>query len=221
MNSATPNDPRLMAELPPIFDAQFIESVDSVTAELQRQASAGAEEGVLIWAGEQTDGYGQNGPWASPLGGLYCAVLLRPEFPRERWYEIGPVALVALGTAVAELLPAMTGLDFGWPNDVLVNGHKVGGISLKPAPTDALIITAQLNIAPPIEGWEYASLIEDGAAETTPGEALERYSRYLLDSLQRWHDEGIDSIYRSLRARGLADIEQKGSIKAFFAEVDR
>lgn len=214
--------------LPPVFDAHYLETVDSVSAELQRRAAADAEEGTLIWAGEQTQGQGQHGAWASPPGGMYCAVLLRPDFPRASWPEIGPVAALALGTAVAELLPPMTGLDFAWPNDVLVNGYKVGGISLQPAPTDALIIVAQLNVIPPVEAWEYASLVADGAAETNPEAALERYTRYLLDDLQRWHDEGITSIYRSLRARGLAGIERDGSLSTtnpltplseFFAEV--
>ncbi|MBS3785924.1 MAG: biotin--[acetyl-CoA-carboxylase] ligase [Gammaproteobacteria bacterium] len=214
--------------LPPVFDAVYLDTVDSVSAELQRRAAQDAEEGTLIWAGEQTDAKGQHGPWASPFGGLYCAVLLRPDFPPASWPEIGPVALLALGTAVAELLPPMTGLDFAWPNDVLVNGHKVGGISLHKASADALIITAQLNVVPPVEAWEYASLVADGAAETNPGEALERYARYLLDNLQRWNDEGIASIYRSLRARGLAGIERDGSLAPthdftplsdFFAEV--
>ncbi|MRH78360.1 hypothetical protein GH984_06535 [Spiribacter sp. C176] len=214
--------------LPPVFDVIYLDAVDSVTAELQRRAAEGAEEGTLIWAGEQTQGKGQHGPWVSPPGGLYCAVLLRPDFAKAHWPEIGPVALLALGTAVAELLPPMTGLDFAWPNDVLVNGYKVGGISLQQAAPDGLIITAQLNVAPPVEAWEYASLLADGAAETTPGEALERYARYLLDNLQRWHDEGIASIYRSMRARGMPGIERDGSLAEpsqftplsdFFAEV--
>ncbi len=208
-----PNDPRLQAELPPVYEAVFINELDSVTAEIARRAEAGAEEGLLIWTETQSDGKGQHGQWESPPGGLYCGVLLQPDFDRAQWPEIGLVAVLALGTTVAELLPPLTGLDYRWPNDVLVNGHKVGGIALHPAPSDGLIIMAHLNIAPPIEGWEYASLIADGAAETTPGEALERYARYLVDGLQRWADQGLPAICQSLRARGLAAIDESGNMR--------
>lgn len=205
-----PDDPRLQAALPAVYEPCFLPVVDSVQAEAQRQAEAGAEEGRLIWAAEQTAGRGQHGPWASPPGGLYCAVLLRPDFPLERWPEIGLVAMLALGTTVAELLPPLTGLDHGWPNDILVNGHKVGGINLTRS-GDALIIGAQLNIVPPIEGWEYASLVDDAAAVTTPGEALSGYARHLIDSLQRWNDQGLTAVLQSLRARGLDGLDAAGA----------
>lgn len=211
--SDQPQDPRLQAQLPPVYESVFMPAVDSVAAEIQRRAAAGAEEGLLVWVEHQREGQGQNGAWESPPGGLYCGVLLQPDFDRAIWPETALVALLALGTTVAELVPPLTGLDYRWPNDVLVNGHKVGGVALKPAGADGLVIVAHLNIAPPIEGWEYASLIADATAETTPGEALERYARYLLDGLQRWHDEGLPAICQSLRARGLAAIDETGNMR--------
>ncbi len=207
-----PSDPRLQALLPPVYEAVFHDTVDSVVAQSRRDIAAGMGEGRLIWAGEQQQGQGQNGTWQSPPGGLYCAIVLEPDFPRSQWPEVGLVALLALGTAVAELLPPLTGLDFGWPNDLLVNGHKVGGVGLHAGGEHALIVNVSLNVAPAMEGWEHASLIADGAAETTPGEALERYSRYFLDALQRWHDEGLIAICQSLRARGLKTIGDQGQI---------
>ncbi len=211
--SEQPQDPRLQALLPPVYEPVFISEVDSVVAEIQRRAEAGAEEGLLVWAEQQNHGEGQHGPWTSPPGGLYCGVLLEPDFERAQWPETALVALLALGTTVSELVPPLTGLDYRWPNDVLINGHKVGGIALKPAGEKGLIIVAQLNVAPPIEGWEYASLIADATAETTPGETLERYARYLVDGLQRWHDDGLPAICQSLRARGLAAIDESGNMR--------
>ncbi|MEX0385192.1 biotin--[acetyl-CoA-carboxylase] ligase [Spiribacter pallidus] len=227
MNEHRPTDPRLAADLPAVFEAVFLPAVDSVLEEIRRRKADGAEEGLLVWTETQAQGHGQHGPWASPPGGLYCGILLEPDFPRERWPELGLVAVLALGTVTAELLPPLTGLDYGWPNDVLVNGHKVGGIALHGAGEDGLVILAHLNVAPPVEGWEYASLVADGAADTTPGEALGRYAAYLLDGLQRWHDEGLAAIARSLRARGLRNIDpQSGglidpeqTLAGFFAEV--
>jgi BirA family biotin operon repressor/biotin-[acetyl-CoA-carboxylase] ligase len=207
MTPNRPTDPRLAADLPAVFEAVFLPAVDSTLEEIRRRKADGAEEGLLVWTETQHQGRGQHGPWVSPPGGLYCGILLEPDFPRERWGELGLVALLALGTVTAELLPPLTGLDYGWPNDVLVNGYKVGGIALHRAGEDGLVILAHLNVAPPVEGWEYASLIADGAADTTPGEALGRYAAYLLDGLQRWYDEGLEAIGRSLRARGLRAID--------------
>lgn len=203
MANERPRDPRLAATLPPLYDPVFLERADSAVDEAARRAAEGADEGLLVWVGEQTAGRGQRGPWQSPAGGVYAAVLLRPDFPAARLPELGLVTLLALGTAVAELVPPLTGLDYRWPNDLLINGHKAAGVALhRPAPGTA-ILAAQLNVAAPVEGWEFASLVDDGAAETTPGEALERYARYLLDWLQRWDEEGLAPVCQSLRARGL------------------
>ena len=222
-----PEDPRLRAEFPAVYEPDFLSVLDSVQAEAIRRADAGAGEWLLIWAAEQTHGQGQHGPWDSPAGGLYCAVLLEPDFPADRWPEVGLVAALALGTAAAELLPPLTGLDYRWPNDILVNGYKVGGVNLT-SHCGFLIVGAQLNIVPPVEGWEYASLVADGAAMTTPGEALTGYARHFIDFLQRWHDQGLAAVLKSLRARGLQDLDEQGgltgethqTLAAFFGELN-
>lgn len=208
-----PSDPRLAAVLPPVYEPAFLEAADSAVAEVMRRAAAGAEEGTLVWVGEQTAGRGQHGEWQSPPGGLYVAVLLRPEFPMARLPELGLVTLLALGTAVAELLPPMTGLDYRWPNDLLINGHKVGGVAVHRSGAGSAVLAAQLNVAPPVAGWAHASLVEDGTAETTPGEALERFARYLLDGLQRWDEEGLVPLCQSLRARGLLTREDTVTVR--------
>ena len=220
---AVPDDPRLQAQFPAVYEPAFFATIDSTQAEVQRRAQAGAAEGLLVWAGEQTAGVGQHGRWESPAGGLYCSVLLRPDFAPAQWPEVGLVAMLALGTTVAELLPPLTGLDYRWPNDVLVNGYKVGGITLTQS-GEALIIGANLNIVPPIEGWKYASLVDDAAAITTPGEALSGYARHLIDNLQRWNDQGLEAVRHSLRSRGMASLDGDGgqlgdepqSLAAFF-----
>lgn len=222
--SVLPADPRLQAQLPSVYEPLFFTQIDSVVAEVKRRSQTGVDEGLLVWAGEQSAGHGQHGPWESPAGGLYCAVLLRPDFAHSHWPEMGLVAMLALGTSVAELLPPLTGLDYRWPNDVLVNGHKVGGISLTQS-AEALVVGAQLNIVPPIQGWQYASLVDDAAALATPGEALSGYARHFIDTLQRWNDQGLESIRHSLRARGMAEVDEQGgrlgdepqSLDAFFA----
>jgi BirA family biotin operon repressor/biotin-[acetyl-CoA-carboxylase] ligase len=101
--------------------------VDSTMDLLHELASGGAEEGTVVVACEQTSGRGSRGRvWRSPPGGLWVSVLYRPGTP-------GAVELLSLriGLAVAEALEAAgSGLHIGikWPNDLLVDDRKLGGI---------------------------------------------------------------------------------------------
>lgn len=104
------------------------ESVGSTNDEARALAAAGAPEGTVVVAEEQTGGKGRLGRrWESPRGtGVWLSVILRPPLPPA---EVSPLTLVA-AVAVAEAIERATGLRPGikWPNDVLVNGRKVCGI---------------------------------------------------------------------------------------------
>lgn len=83
---------------------------------------------VALLAEQQTAGRGRRGrAWVSPLAAhLYLSVLRRFEGGLAR---LGGLSLVA-GIAVAEALRDGLGIGVGlkWPNDLLVDGRKLGGI---------------------------------------------------------------------------------------------
>jgi BirA family biotin operon repressor/biotin-[acetyl-CoA-carboxylase] ligase len=89
-------------------------------------AQAGAEEGTVVIAGEQTAGKGTKGrTWHSPSGqGLYASIILRP-----RRKDISLLPLVA-GVACAEAIREAAGLEvrLRWPNDIFWKAGKLGGI---------------------------------------------------------------------------------------------
>jgi len=89
-------------------------------------AVQGATEGTVVIAEEQTSGKGRyQRHWFSSRGkGLYLSVLLRPPQP-----EISLLTLSA-GLAVAEALWDVSGVKvcLKWPNDLLWEGKKLGGI---------------------------------------------------------------------------------------------
>ena len=90
-------------------------------------ADAGAAAGSLVVARRQEAGRGRLGrAWASPAGGLYASILLRPD---DSLLRLIPITLLA-GLAVAEAIDAATGLrtDLKWPNDVQIGGRKVAGV---------------------------------------------------------------------------------------------
>lgn len=82
----------------------------------------------VLFAEQQTAGRGRRGRgWVSPLAAhLYLSVLRRFDGGLAR---LGGLSLVA-GIAVAEALRDHCGLAVGlkWPNDLLVDGRKLGGI---------------------------------------------------------------------------------------------
>ncbi|HEX7499836.1 MAG TPA: biotin--[acetyl-CoA-carboxylase] ligase [Polyangia bacterium] len=109
----------------------YLSSCTSTNDETATRALAGAEEGLLVVAGEQTAGRGRRGRvWLSHAGeNLTFSLLLRPALPAQ---QVTPVTLLA-GAALAT---SLAGLGFSprlkWPNDVLLDTaggpRKVAGM---------------------------------------------------------------------------------------------
>lgn len=98
--------------------------VSSTQDSARAHAESGAGVGTVIVADTQSDGRGRQGRgWDSPPGGLYITVLL------EAGSHANLMPLVA-GVAVAETMRDGFGVEavLKWPNDVLIEGRKVGGI---------------------------------------------------------------------------------------------
>ena len=100
--------------------------VESTNATLRRLARSGAPEGTVVLAESQTAGRGRLGQrWFSPPGvNLYASVLFRGPLALKEAPLFSFVGGLALADAVREAgaRPAIK-----WPNDVLVDGRKVGG----------------------------------------------------------------------------------------------
>lgn len=109
----------------PLFTYGRLGSTNEIAAHL---ASAGAPEGTLVTAEEQTRGRGRQGKsWHSPPGvGLWMSLVLRPAFEPNR--AAGIPLLGAL--AIAEGIRKVTGLEpeIKWPNDVHLLGLKLAGV---------------------------------------------------------------------------------------------
>jgi BirA family biotin operon repressor/biotin-[acetyl-CoA-carboxylase] ligase len=91
---------------------------------LKERARDGAPEWTVVLADEQTGGRGRQGRvWASPPGGLYLSVLLRPRFE-----AVGLIPLAA-GVALVEALREHgVTAELKWPNDAIAGGRKLAGI---------------------------------------------------------------------------------------------
>jgi len=100
--------------------------VESTNDTLARLARSGAPEGTVVIAEAQTAGRGRLGqPWFSPPNvNLYASVLFRGTLALKDAPVFSLIGGLALAEAVrdAGATPAIK-----WPNDVLVDGRKVGG----------------------------------------------------------------------------------------------
>lgn len=113
-------------------DAYEVIQVDYQVDSTNRLAMAYAGQGAAAFLAEQqTAGRGRRGrPWQSPLGAaLYLSVAWPLEAPAK---GLSGLSLVA-GLAVADGLEEGYGLDvrLKWPNDVQIEGRKLGGILIE------------------------------------------------------------------------------------------
>ncbi len=114
-----------------ISEVEVFGSITSTNDLAMKHAESQGRAGYVCLAEQQTAGRGRRGrPWVSPYGtNIYLSLV---------WdFYNGASALeglsLAVGVAVASVLKAkgIDGVELKWPNDVLVDGAKLGGILLE------------------------------------------------------------------------------------------
>jgi BirA family transcriptional regulator, biotin operon repressor / biotin---[acetyl-CoA-carboxylase] ligase len=177
---------------------EVLASTGSTNADVLRRAEAGASEGLVIAADEQTEGRGRLGrSWVSPPGAsVSVSVLLRPALTGEAW---GWLPLIT-GLAVAAGIAEATGLDpvLKWPNDVIVTTGrpgKVAGVLVERAGTAASagfgINTAMAEGELPVP--EASSLLLAGARDVNPDLLVASCLRQLRQRYARFVASGGES----------------------------
>ena len=118
-------------------------------------AAEGAPEWTLVGAGHQTAGRGRHGrTWRDhPGDALMTSFVLRPRIAPE---ASGLLALLA-GAAWAEAATEVAGgsVRCKWPNDLLLDGAKVGGVLAGSAIEEGairwVVIGSGINLVPPVD----------------------------------------------------------------------
>jgi BirA family transcriptional regulator, biotin operon repressor / biotin---[acetyl-CoA-carboxylase] ligase len=103
--------------------------IGSTNSAAMEAAAAGAPEGSVFLAEQQTAGRGRGANhWHSARSvGIYCSALLRPPLPPSDVLILSLAAGLAVHSAVQEI-DSRVAPDLKWPNDVLINGKKFCGI---------------------------------------------------------------------------------------------
>lgn len=134
------------------FDVDSVFECESTSTLLLKRADQGAPAGSVVVANLQTAGRGSRGrSWlASPDSSLTFSVLWRFEGGIERLSGLS----LAVGVGVVLALEACgaSGVRLKWPNDILLNNAKLGGILVElQAETDSslAVIGIGLNLRMP------------------------------------------------------------------------
>ena len=204
----TPAQPRLSGA----YRLVLYDTVGSTNDEAKRLAHAGAEEGTLVWALEQTVGRGRRGrSWASPPGNLYASLILRPRCPVDRAAQLGFVAALAIGDSLGATCPMLDRLSYKWPNDVLFRGRKIAGILLESelGEGDALgfvVVGVGINLvsSPRDTAFPATSIAEEDLGIVSPGAALERFARHFQAWAEQWREKGFGPVRAAWRSHAAA-----------------
>ena len=176
----------------PGLDVEVRETVTSTNDVLRQLAEAGAPEGKVLAAAEQTAGKGRRGhTFFSPAGsGLYLSLLLRPKLEARDALSLTTCAAAAVALAIEGC--AGVDAEIKWVNDVFCRGRKVCGI-LTEAALDVesgglqyAIVGMGVNLFPPAGGFpaELADLA--GAVFETRPQGLEARSQLAGSILDRF-----------------------------------
>lgn len=103
---------------------ETVSSTNTVALELAEKAT----EGTVVLADSQDKGRGRHGRiWISPSGvNIYMSIILRPQIrPKD-----SSLITIMSAVACAEAMRNVTGVKITtkWPNDLMINNKKVGGI---------------------------------------------------------------------------------------------
>ncbi|KQW45251.1 biotin--acetyl-CoA-carboxylase ligase [Nocardioides sp. Root1257] len=202
-------DARRLASLAPALDVEVLEEATSTNAVAADRARAGAAEGHVVVAEQQTAGRGRlDRTWHTPpRAALLFSVVLRPTVAAADW----PWLPLLTGLSVSRALQGL-GYDAGvkWPNDVLVAGadgesRKLVGILVERVETPdgpAAVVGVGINVsltAAELPVPTATSLAIESGTEPDRTAVLATVLSTLVEAYDAWQAGGAES-HRRLAA---------------------
>jgi BirA family biotin operon repressor/biotin-[acetyl-CoA-carboxylase] ligase len=176
----------------------LLDEVDSTNDEAARQLAAGRDAPFVVLARKQTRGRGRLGrSWHSEKNGnLYASFAFRPKVSPGRM----AIFTLWMGVNICELIANFAQLSPGikWPNDILFDGRKAGGM-LTEARVDTdhirdLIFGLGLNVNGPSEAWpaELAARAVSLAQQATAPLDVNRFTAALLGRVLLAYEQFVE-----------------------------
>lgn len=182
----------------------------STNDDARSDAAAGAVDGHVVVADQQSSGRGSQGrDWQSPGGqDLYVSIVTRPRVSMATL----PTLTLAVGLGVANAVDDLLGAPRSrvkWPNDVWVDRKKVAGILVEAGTTgaeaSAVVIGIGLNVNRTQWDGEVGTLATSlrlvSGADLDRERALAALLLHVERTVDRWAIEGPPAIVPSVDAR--------------------
>lgn len=119
-------------------------TLDSTNTQLWRLLEQGTPTGTVVIAAQQQAGRGQWGrTWLSDPGGLYLSVALAPQMPA---LQSAQLTLATAWGIATELRSHGLPVELKWPNDLMLQDRKLGGILTETAVRGGMIDRAVIGI---------------------------------------------------------------------------
>ena len=192
----------------------LFEEVESTNATLSRLARSGMPEGTVVLAEAQTGGRGRRGqPWFSPPSvNLYVSILLRERLTLDEVPVFSFVAGLALADAVqaAGVSPTIK-----WPNDVLIDGRKMGGARIECSTRETEVehviigVGANLNVGLDDLAIALGPRAEATSLRAATGREIDRnaFAADYLNALDKWvrcyREDGPSRILQAWQGRDI------------------
>ena len=204
---------RILSHLGPVArvgtQLTYLDTCPSTNDLMKAMAEAGAADGTVLVAGEQTRGKGRLGRSFTSAAnkGVYLSALLRPDLPPEALLPLTGFTAEAMGGAVRRVTGTEPGIK--WVNDLLLNGKKICGILTESAfgaggRLQYVVVGVGLNV-----NYDMADFPEElrslaGSLKTELGRAFD------LAALAAAMIEALDELYAALLTGDAAPYLQEG-----------
>jgi BirA family biotin operon repressor/biotin-[acetyl-CoA-carboxylase] ligase len=179
-----------------IYHFQRISSTNQVALELARK---GYPDGTLVVAEKQNAGRGRwNREWFSPAeSGIWFSLILRPPIITNHV----PQMTLVTGAACARAIEQQCGVRLGikWPNDLLYDGNKMGGILLEMEATSEqvyfLVVGVGINVNLQVSDFPLELQQRASSLQIATGQPLKRLP--LLRRVLEVLEEDYAAFYRN------------------------
>ncbi len=155
----------------------YLPVVDSTNVLAMQLVHQRLDEGVVVLTDSQTAGKGRQGRhWVDVSGcNVLASTLLRPLFPPHLLLMISSLAVV---DAIAETCGVSTTIK--WPNDILVENHKVAGILIETSHDQTGRTVAILGIGINVNGHIQELAEQSQASLVTTATTLETVCGHMV-----------------------------------------
>lgn len=187
------------------FTVEILPEIDSTNSELIRRARHGMLEPTLLVAEHQTAGRGRLGKeWLSSrqVDGASLTFSLGLPFAPADWYGLS----LAAGLSIVQSLH--TALQLKWPNDIWLEGRKLGGILIETVSVGDVrfaVVGVGINILPrDASGLQIApAALTEVLPDMNAAAALGSVVPQLVHTLQRFELHGFSELRTAFHARDL------------------